>query len=270
MTEVPEHLLQRTRDRRIALGLLSPDDAGAAVPGVAPTETPNTPAVVGGAAPAAAAAKAPVPLPEAAPPPPPPPEAPWVSAAKDRQKIPAWIMPVLLFLPIWAFMYVGLMEEPTREEGVIYEGGELYEEHCASCHGAAGGGGVGPAFTNGAVVQQFPDAAEQAEWIAKGTAGYEAEGRSNYGTVGVVGGSGNNMPGFADKLTAEEIFLVTYYERVELGGYEAGLDEAEHVFDAFEHGDIELEEYTLDTSLDEIVESLAEVRADLTETAAGG
>lgn len=240
MTEIPEHLLQRTRDRRVALGLLSPEEAGSAVPQVAPTETANTPAVVGAAAPAAA--KAPVPLPATAPPPPPPPEAPWVTAAKSRKKIPAWVMPVLLFLPVWAFMYVGLLEEPTREEGVLYEGGEIYAEHCASCHGAAGGGAVGPAFTNGAVITQFSSATDQVEWIAKGTDGFLAEGKARYGSNGDVDAA-QNMPAFAEKLTAEELFLVTYYERVELGGYEEGLAEAEAVYDAFDHGEIEFDEY---------------------------
>lgn len=262
MTEVPEHLLQRSRDRRVALGLLSPEEAGSGVPQVAPTETANTPAVVGGAAPAAA--KAPVPLPATAPPPPPPPEAPWVTAAKDRKKVPAWAMPVLLFLPVWAFMYVGLLEEPTREEGVLYEGGKVYAEHCASCHGATGGGAVGPAFTNGAVVAQFSLATDQVEWITKGTDGFLAEDRDSYGSNGDVDPS-QQMPGFADKLTTEELFLVTYYERVELGGHEDGLAEAEAVYDAFEHDEIELDEELdltitaadLDNAISSVVEELA-------------
>lgn len=265
MTEVPEHLLQRTRDRRVALGLLSPDEAGSAVPQVAPTESANAPAVIGGAAPAAAAAKAPVPLPATAPPPPPPPEAPWVTAANNRKKVPAWAMPVLLFLPVWAFMYVGLLEEPTREEGVLYEGGQIYAEHCASCHGAAGGGGVGPAFTNGAVVAQFSSATAQVEWITKGTDGFDAEGRDTYGSNGDVDVA-QNMPAFAEKLTSEELFLVTYYERVELGGYEDGLAEAEAVFDAFDHDDLDFDDHfdpetitlaDLDNGISTIVEELA-------------
>ena len=93
-------------------------------PEAAPTETPNAPATTTAAAPDV---KAPLPIPATEPPPPPPPDDPWVTTAKERQKIPYWVMPVLLFLPIWLIMYVGTLEEPTREEGVLFEGGEVYE-----------------------------------------------------------------------------------------------------------------------------------------------
>jgi len=174
-------------------------------------------------------------------------------------------MPVLLFLPVWAFMYVGLLEEPTREGGVLYEGGEIYAEHCASCHGAAGGGAVGPAFTNGDVIAQFSLATDQVEWIAKGTDGFLAEDRDMYGSNGDVDAA-QQMPAFAEKLTTEELFLVTYYERVELGGYEEGLAEAEAVYDAFDHGEIELDDQLdpttitaadLDNAISSVVEELA-------------
>ncbi|MBA2437304.1 MAG: hypothetical protein H0V52_03010, partial [Acidimicrobiia bacterium] len=110
MTEVPEHLLQRSRERRAALGLGGDEDVPAA-PAQASAATP---------APTAAAAPAPVApapvAPLAPPPPPPPPPPPYVTAAMSRPKIPMWALPVLAMLPIWAIVYAGVLFVP--EEGI--------------------------------------------------------------------------------------------------------------------------------------------------------
>ncbi|GIS55478.1 MAG: hypothetical protein Ct9H90mP30_1630 [Actinomycetota bacterium] len=49
---------------------------------------------------------------------PPKPVAPWVIAAKERKKIPVWMAPVALFLPIWAFMIWGTLkpQHMTRKD----------------------------------------------------------------------------------------------------------------------------------------------------------
>src|SRR6185503_1051257 len=67
LTEVPEHLLQRSRERRAALGL-GGGDAGDAAPAASAAATPATSAA-GGAASAAPAVRAPVPVAPGAPPP---------------------------------------------------------------------------------------------------------------------------------------------------------------------------------------------------------
>jgi len=240
LTEIPEHLLKRSRDAKRALGMDVPTEAGAA-PAEAPTESANAPAVASSAAPAAGA---PVPIPAGDAPPPEPPKPEWIQVAESRQKIPYWVMPVLLFLPIWLIMYVGTLEEPERNEGVLYEGGEVYAEHCAVCHGAGGGGGVGPAFSNGAIIEVFANFEDQAAWIVHGTQGYADSGRDTYGdTNKAVGGSGANMPAFGEELTSEELIYVTFYERIELGGHEEDLKLAEKVFDALDHGELELAEH---------------------------
>jgi len=101
VTEIPEHLLRRSKERRAALGLPGGEGGDAAPPSggegessgeVTPTET----------APVAARAATPEP---AAPPPPPPPPPPYVQAARDRRRIPYWAMPVIALLPVWAIMY---------------------------------------------------------------------------------------------------------------------------------------------------------------------
>ena len=264
MTEIPEHLLKRSRDAKRALGLDVPAEAGAA-PAEASAQSANAPAV------AAPTTGAPVPIPASEPPPPEPPKSEWVVNAESRKKIPYWVMPVLLFLPVWLIMYVGTLEEPTRSEGVLYEGGEVYAENCASCHGAAGGGGVGPAFNNGAVIETFSNFEDQVAWIVHGTQGYLDAGRETYGdTERALGGSGANMPNFGEPLEAAEILWATFYERIELSGHGEDLAFAEALFAAYDHGELELPEHFaegIDGDFEaEIEELLAGIRAELTES----
>lgn len=263
MTEVPEHLLERSRQARAkATGAPAP------APEVAPTESAAAPAVIEGSAPAPVAAATAADA-GGAPPEPPKPDLPWVAASKDRQKIPAWAMPVLLFLPIWAFMYVGTLEDPPRVEPVLALGGEVYESNCASCHGAGGGGASGPAFTDGAVIGTFPDWADHIEWVVKGTEGYQAEGREVYGAEGKAVGEVGIMPAFGESLNAEELTAVIFYERVELSEHESELEIAKALFEAFEGGEVAIEDFDAGvTSADirgELGELVAELEAELAE-----
>lgn len=212
MTEVPDYLLQRSRERRAALGLGGGDDGG---------EAAAVPATTTDAAPAAAAA-APVaaaPTPEIEVAEPPAPIAPWVKAAQERKKIPVWMAPVALFIPIWGFMIWGTLEEPTREEvGPIAAGGEIYAAACATCHGGGGGGGVGYQLNNGEVLRTFPDVESQVAWIVNGT---EGTASPVYGAADRPGGQRQTgaqgvMPGFAS-LSSTEILEVTLYERLTHG-----------------------------------------------------
>jgi hypothetical protein len=175
---------------------------------------------------------------------------------------------VLLFLPFWLIMYVGTLEEPAREQGVLYEGGEVYAENCASCHGGGGGGGVGPAFNNGAVIETFASFEDQVAWIVHGTQGYIDAGRESYGdTNKALGGSGANMPNFGEPLEASEVMWATFYERIELSGYEEELPFAEAVFEAYEHGELELPEHFaegVDGDFEaQVEEVLVDIRAEL-------
>ena len=172
VTEIPEHLLKRSRDRRAALGL-GGDDA-AAPAGDAPAATPATTAA---AAPAAAAAPSgPVgrkAAAAAAPPPPPKPDPPYVAAAKSRKKIPFWAMAALSLMPVWLFMYVRTVTEaPEVASGPIGVGATVFS-NCASCHGAGGeGSGSGRQFTEGEVLKTFPHIEDQLRFVYFGTANY--------------------------------------------------------------------------------------------------
>lgn len=220
MTEVPEYLLERSRQRRLEL------TGEAGPPGASPAGGPESPAPATATGAPAAPAPSPLPaVPPAKPPPPPAPPRPWVQAALGRQKIPYWVMPVLLFLPIWAFMYIGTLEEPTRAAtGILADGEEVYAQQCAVCHTASGAGaGSGPKLSGGEVLATFPDdpenlgLAQHVAWVAAGTDG-TGEGNT-YGSPerGRVAGWFANMPGHHDELSGTEILAAVLYERVTHG-----------------------------------------------------
>ncbi len=72
------------------------------------------------------------------------------------------------------------------------DGAAVYAQRCAVCHGASGEGGVGPTLAGGAVVEAFPDAADQIAVVTEGRGG---------------------MPDFGTALSPEEIDAVVRYTR---------------------------------------------------------
>jgi hypothetical protein len=87
---------------------------------------------------------------------------------------------------------------------------------CSGCHGANGGGGVGPAFIAGELYTTFPTCSDHAKWIQLGSAGWQSEVGATYGTEDKVSIGG--MPGFQGKLTEDELYAVVVFERVVFGG----------------------------------------------------
>jgi mono/diheme cytochrome c family protein len=82
----------------------------------------------------------------------------------------------------------------TPTDPVLAEGQQVYTRNCARCHGTAGQGGVGPRLAD-RVTGDFPDIADQEQFIADGK---------------------GSMPGFADRLTPEQIEAVARYTRESL------------------------------------------------------
>jgi mono/diheme cytochrome c family protein len=213
LVEVPEHLLQRSRDRRAALGL----GGGDAPAPAAGAETSVEPAAEA-AAPAAASAATPAVEVEKPPPPPPP---PYVQAFNARKRIPYWAMPVVFLLPVWAVLYAGTLSEAnTGELTQVEEGGEVYAEFCATCHGGGGGGGVGPQLSGGAVLETFPTIEAHLAWVFGGSDSAE---NGVYGATNKASEGG--MPAFGESLTAEQILAVVRYEREILSGEEVPEDQ---------------------------------------------
>ena len=215
MTEVPEHLLERSRQRRAALGLGGGDGGGGDAPAA-----PDSSAAADAAAPVPAAQAVPATPAEPEPPAAPEPLPPYVEAAERRKKIPVWALPVVAFLPLWAFIYVGSLSEPEVElEGQLALGATIYTQ-CAGCHGANGAGGAGRQLNNGEVLATFPAIENMLEFVAVGTAGFSGRPYGNPDRPGGahVGGSYGNMPAYSGTLTDEELLAVIRHEREVISG----------------------------------------------------
>ncbi len=278
MVDIPEYLLERSRERR---QLLTGQDPGGPAEATATSAAPAT--VEAAASPAAPAQPAPqvlAPVPAPAPPPPPePPTSPWVVAATTRKRIPLWVMPVLLFLPIWGFLYVGTLESPSQgETGLLGEGEEVYVETaaCSSCHGFEGQGtSSGPQINAGELLLTFPDdpdglgLAQQIAWVVKGTNG-TGVGRP-YGNPerGRVAGWFGEMAAFGDSLTSEQLIAVVLYERAVHDESEPARTTAAIMEEMLESGELVLPEaFAADVTVEEIQELLAPVFAHEQEEAA--
>jgi mono/diheme cytochrome c family protein len=215
VTEVPEHLLARSRERRAALGLGggAPADASGDAPAAsAPAATPATVESSGAPAPVAAAA-APAVVEEPAAPVP-----AYLTPAAARARIPMWVMPVLAFLPFWGILYVGSFGSREHAEPLTGAalGAEVYRaQGCSACHGASGEGGVGPALQGGEAAKTFPEVADHESWVRTGSAPFRGQ---PYGAEDREGGqhiATGGMPAFSS-LSDEEVAAVVQYEREEL------------------------------------------------------
>lgn len=96
------------------------------------------------------------------------------------------------------------------------EGRALYGDHCAVCHGSAGEGGIGPTLVD--VLATWPSCDQQVEWVSIGSERWRAQYGETYGAtdnpITAV------MPQHDDRLTLDEIRLVSAFERIQYGGQE--------------------------------------------------
>jgi mono/diheme cytochrome c family protein len=220
----------------------APAAESAPAPPAAPDETPAEPAPTGGlevevlepattAAPAEEEEAGEEPAEQM-----PPPAEPEVAGG-----FPRWLAAAFIIVSLIAVMYAliqpngpdcgsagQLALDPETGEAVNCDGSaygsdladfftvgqSIYDARCAACHGAGGGGGAGPAFTNGAVLVTFSACTDHIEWIVLGTAGWPDP---TYGDTAKPVGGGGIMPGFPN-LTPQEVASVSLYERVAFGG----------------------------------------------------
>jgi mono/diheme cytochrome c family protein len=224
LTEIPEHLLRRSRERRAALGLSGGGEGeeeaasgGAATPppatpgaGGAP-RTPSTEvAVAGGAAPATVVAPAET-LPKYI----------AVPRGPHKTRIPLWVMPVLVAIPLWAFLFPGAFgnhQKRAVSTDPLVIGNQVYHSAgCSGCHGANGEGAVGPALHGGQSVLTFPNVADQISWVKTGSAPFAGK---KYGSPTRAGGqhgpATGGMPAFGTTLSQSQIEAVVTYERTKL------------------------------------------------------
>src|SRR5947209_3797616 len=217
MAEVPEYLLQRSRERRAALGL-APSGGGEAPAPAAPAEggeagapAAATPATTEAAAPATTAPAAAPAVPE------PEPEPVYFEPQAARSGIPAWVVPVLALLPIWAFAYLGALNPPSSAAPVltpIQQGAQVFAKNCSPCHGARGEGGVGPKLAGGEAKLTFPNEADHIAWVNTGSAPHKGQ---PYGDPARTGGQHvaktGGMPRFKGTLSDTAIKNVVSFER---------------------------------------------------------
>jgi mono/diheme cytochrome c family protein len=216
LTEIPEHLLRRSRERRAALGLGGDGEGGddAALP--ATTGAAATPARAASATPAPAKAAAPAIIEE--------PVAPKVFVPRPtgphKLPVPLWVMPVLVAIPLWAFFFPGAFSNHQKAAVTdpITIGNQVYHSSCSTCHGSNGEGGVGPALHGGVAAITFPTIADHINWVKNGSTGLAKN--APYGDPNRAGGqhvaAKNDMPGFASSLTPTQIADVVAYERTKL------------------------------------------------------
>lgn len=76
------------------------------------------------------------------------------------------------------------------------DGGAIYGQSCAGCHGGDGSGGIGPRLA-GTMVAKYPDPADQIAVVTDGRRG---------------------MPSFESRLSTEEIAAIVEFTRTVLGG----------------------------------------------------
>jgi hypothetical protein len=162
--------------------------------------------------------------------------------------IPRWLTAVILIIPAFALIALGgsatgecgeatqLQTDVVTGEIVncdgseftgsgpggggadfIAEGEALYAAapgNCTGCHGATGGGGVGPAFSG--VLTTFGACADHIEWVRLGSQGFRDAGESTYGDSNKPINGG--MPSFGSSLSEEQLASVVAFERVRFGG----------------------------------------------------
>ena len=248
MTEVPDYLLKRSKDRRTVLSGGTPSGEPSASKEVAKTSTSS-------AAPA---------LPtEALPPPPPKPDPAYVVAAKTRNKIPFWAMATLSLLPVWAFIYLLAVSPQEREATGPMAVGEGVYSACASCHGAAGQGGAGRVLHEGEVLKTFPHIEDMLNFVYTGSQPYASAGLAVYGNPDREGGAhaplsynGNAMPSQGETwgggLTNYEILGVVCHVRYAVAGadpngeewsseYATWCSEDSEIFGALEAGTVDFD-----------------------------
>ena len=232
MTEIPEHLLNRSKARRSEATGDSTSDTAPAVSTPAASTAP------------AKAQDAPAPKVVA-------PDPAYVVAAKTRKKIPFWAMTSLALLPAWAMLYlIALKPAEKVVAGPLSIGAATYSS-CAGCHGAEGAGGAGRVLYQGEVLKTFPHIEDMLNFVYNGSQKYVAAGLKIYGDPKREGGAhaplsynGNPMPMQGEKaggaLTEAQILSVVCHERYTISGADPASQEWKSEFDTWCSADSEI------------------------------
>jgi mono/diheme cytochrome c family protein len=99
---------------------------------------------------------------------------------------------VAALAPVTAAACTGSVPSGPGDDAQLAQGRVIYANNCASCHGAAGAGGLGTKLNGGRVVQRFPDPADEKAEVANGR---------------------GQMPAFGQKLSSDQVDAVVRYTR---------------------------------------------------------
>jgi len=220
VTEIPEHLLRRSRERRAALSgdatateqatATTTESPTSASPVLASSGAPETQAGGGGGV----APRTPTVTQE-------PPPVPKSRLGATRVKTPFWMLPLIVALPLWGIVYLGAFgsHQPVSPNNPVVLGAAIFVNNCATCHGATGAGGVGPQLNGGEVLKEWPVLADHINWVHTGGAPYVGK---TIGGLNIPVPANNVMPAFGmdhgGNLTNQQILDVVCYERVTFGG----------------------------------------------------
>jgi hypothetical protein len=184
-------------------------------------------------------------------------DAPDISQSQEKPSrkaggYPIWLAAAFILIPLLAVAYIlvspngpdcgaggqlgvdAVTGEAVNCDGSEYgivavdhfaAGGALYQQ-CVACHSDNGSGGVGPAFTSGAILTTFPSGScsDHVAWVSEGTTGWP---ESTYGATDKPVGGGGVMPSFGASLTEEQVAQVALFERVAFGGQDLAEAEAD-------------------------------------------
>ncbi len=106
------------------------------------------------------------------------------------------VVEVLALVAVGVFVVMLFANEPGTSAAARTPGAKLFEANCASCHGADGGGGIGPQLAGGVVTRDFPNESDQITFVTNGR---------------------GSMPAFGSVLTPAQIQQVVQYTRTGLG-----------------------------------------------------
>jgi mono/diheme cytochrome c family protein len=140
---------------------------------------------------------------------------------RDSSKLPPWVLPILVGVPLWAVFYGFAFSPPKPHAPVdpLVLGAQIYRSQgCSGCHGPNGEGvGTFPKLVGGQANLTFPNIADHIDWVRTGSQGKPIG--TPYGDPHRPGGQhivhAGVMPSFA-YLSPTEINAVVMYERERL------------------------------------------------------
>ncbi len=103
----------------------------------------------------------------------------------------AW-QATLIGLSVLASACSGAVVVAPSDDPELLSGQDVYTRNCASCHGSSGAGRRGVRLNDGAVLNSFPDIADQIKLVSEGR---------------------GTMPAYGARLSEEDIVAVVRYTR---------------------------------------------------------